>query len=322
MKWGILATGSIARKFASTINQMEGEGEVLKAVGSRRMESAEAFAREFQIERFYDSYEAFVQDEEIEAVYISTPNNMHFENAVMCLQAGKHVLCEKPFTLKADEARELYDLAEKKGLFIMEAFWIRFLPVLKKARELVQMDVIGDLSYIRSEYGFIAKGVRKDRKFDANLGGGALLDIGIYNLGFVQMMMNEAPLRFTSQVHMNEYGTDDFSSVLLDYGSGKSVVVTTSIGMEMNRDAVICGSKGTIHFPDFQHAQKMTVHLYGDEDYDVEVPFDVNGFEYQIREVTRCVKAGMSTSDCLCKEDSLGVLKLMEEIRGEWGMGF
>lgn len=322
MNWGILATGNIARKFAATINQMDGEGEVLKAVGSRSMDSAKAFAGEFKIERFYDSYEALAKDKEVEAIYISTPNNMHFENAKMCLMAGKHVLCEKPFTLKKQEAKELYELAEQRGLFIMEAFWIRFLPVLKKARELVQSGVIGEVGYIRSEYGFIAKGARKERKFNADLGGGALLDIGIYNLGFVQMMMNEKPMNFTSQVHLNEYGTDDFSSILLHYGNGKSAVVTASIGMEMNRDAVIYGSKGSIHFSDFQHAQKMTVHLYGEEAYDVEIPFDINGFEYQIREVKRCIQAGMNTSDCLPKEDSLAVLGLMEEIRGEWEVRF
>lgn len=322
MNWGIMATGTIAAKFADTIGKMEDE-EKLVGCGSRTMEKAEAFAEKYGIPHAYDSYEALVKDPEIDAVYIATPNNMHFENCQLCLEAGKHVLCEKPFTTNVKEAKMLYHMAGEKGLFIMEAFWIRHLPLLRRMQELIREGVIGDVIYARSDFGFTAQGARKDRKFDSSLGGGALLDIGIYNLGFMHMVMgDEKPLSFTSRHHINEYGTDDFSSILLSYPEGKTAAVTTSIGFDMAREGVIYGTAGSIYLPDYQMAQKLTVKPNAGGAYDVEMPFDMNGFEYQIREVSRCVKAGMSTSDILKAEDSIAVLELMDEIRASWGMKF
>lgn len=184
MKWGILATGTIAKKFASTVEQMGAEGERLDAVGSRHLESAQAFAQQYGIPRCYDSYEALAADPEVEAIYIATPNTLHYENCKLCLEKGKHVLCEKPFTISPEQAQQLYRLAEEKHLFLMEAFWIWLLPLYDRLREILAAGTIGELKQITCQYGFVASGARKDRKFDSGLGGGALLDIGIYNLGF------------------------------------------------------------------------------------------------------------------------------------------
>ena len=270
------------------------------AVGSRREESARQFAEEYGIPKYYGSY----------------------ENCKMCLNAGKHVLCEKPFTTNADEARELYRLAEEKGLFIMEAFWIRFLPVYNCLQKVLEGEVIGQVRHIRCEYGFIAKGARKDRKFDSSLGGGALLDIGIYNLGFLHMITKAAPESFQSQVHINGYGTDDFSTIQLSYPGGCTAYCAQSIGMVMDRQAVMFGEKGTISFQDYQHAESFCVRLYDGQEYMVKVPFAINGFEYQIKETSRCVAEGRSASDKFTPEDSLTVLQLMDDIRKSWGMKF
>ncbi len=322
MKWGILATGTIAKKFASTVQRMRDSGEILVAVGSRREESARQFAEEYGILRHYGSYEELAADLDVEAVYVATPNNFHYENCKMCLNAGKHVLCEKPFTTNADEARELYRLAEEKGLFIMEAFWIRFLPVYNCLQKVLEGEVIGQVRHIRCEYGFIAKGARKDRKFDSSLGGGALLDIGIYNLGFLHMITKAAPESFQSQVHINGYGTDDFSTIQLSYPGGCTAYCAQSIGMVMDRQAVMFGEKGTISFQDYQHAESFCVRLYDGQEYMVKVPFAINGFEYQIKETSRCVAEGRSASDKFTPEDSLTVLQLMDDIRKSWGMKF
>ena len=322
MKWGILATGTIAKKFASTVQQMRDSGEILMAVGSRREESARQFAEEYGIPKYYGSYEELAADPEVEAVYVATPNNFHYENCKMCLNAGKHVLCEKPFTTNADEARELYRLAEEKGLFIMEAFWIRFLPVYNCLQKVLEGEVIGQVRHIRCEYGFIAKGARKDRKFDSSLGGGALLDIGIYNLGFLHMITKAAPESFQSQVHINGYGTDDFSTIQLSYPGGCTAYCAQSIGMVMDRQAEMFGEKGTISFQDYQHAESFCVRLYDGQEYMVKVPFAINGFEYQIKETSRCVAEGRSASDKFTPEDSLTVLQLMDDIRKSWGMKF
>ena len=292
------------------------------AVGSRREESARQFAEEYGIPKYYGSYEELAADPEVEAVYVATPNNFHYENCKMCLNAGKHVLCEKPFTTNADEARELYRLAEEKGLFIMEAFWIRFLPVYNCLQKVLEGEVIGQVRHIRCEYGFIAKGARKDRKFASSLGGGALLDIGIYNLGFLHMITKAAPESFQSQVHINGYGTDDFSTIQLSYPGGCTAYCAQSIGMVMDRQAVMFGEKGTISFQDYQHAESFCVRLYDGQEYMVKVPFAINGFEYQIKETSRCVAEGRSASDKFTPEDSLTVLQLMDDIRKSWGMKF
>ena len=175
MKWGILATGTIAKKFASTVEQMGAEGEQLVAVGSRHLESAKAFAQQYGIPRCYDSYEALAADPEVEAIYIATPNTLHYENCKLCLEQGKHVLCEKPFTIRPEQAQQLYRLAEEKHRFLMEAFWIWLLPLYDRLREILAAGTIGELKQITCQYGFVASGARKDRKFDSGLGGGALL---------------------------------------------------------------------------------------------------------------------------------------------------
>ena len=320
MKWAILATGTIARRFAQTVNEMAaaGEDQQVLACASRTQEKAQAFADEFHIPRAYGSYEEMAADPEVEAVYIATPNNMHFENAVMCLNAGKHVLCEKPFTTTKEDAETLFALAKAKGLFIMEGFWIRFLPMHQKMMELVKNGEIGDVVFARVDYGFVANGARKIRKFDPALAGGALLDIGVYNLGFLRMVMQDAdPVDYSVVSHMSEFGTDDFSTIQLVYPEGRSANATTSIGIVMPRAAAIFGTKGAIYYDDFQVADKLRVEVQGQEPYTFESPILYKGFEYQIREVSRCVAAGMNSSDILKPEDTIAITGLMEDILKE-----
>lgn len=317
MKWAILATGTIARKFAGTIRSMAsaGEDQQLIACASRSQEKAQAFADEFGIPRAYGSYEAMAADPDIEAVYIATPNTMHFENAKMCLNAGKHVLCEKPFTTTKADAEALFALARERGLFIMEGFWIRFLPVHQKMMELIRDGEIGDVVFARADFGFVVSGARKIRKFDPSLGGGAMLDIGVYNLGFLRMVMQDAdPVNYSIVSHMSEYGTDDFSTVQLVYPGGRSANSTVSIGLVMPHTAAVFGTKGAIYFDEFQSADKMTVVPVDKEAYTFESPILHKGFEYQIREAERCVKAGMNSSDILKPEDTIAVTGLMEDI--------
>ena len=326
MKWGIMATGSIAQKFASTVNRMTDEGEILQAVASRTKESAENFARQHRIPEVFDSYKAMAESDSVDVIYIATPNNMHYENVKMCLLAGKHVLCEKPFTTSVAQAQELYALSEEKGLFLMEGFWIRFLPVLQKMQELIKEGKLGEIRYIRSEYGFVAKGDRKVRKFNPQLGGGALLDIGIYNLGFLNMIMGKNPDSFTSDVHMTDVGTDDFSVIHLHYsqenGQGAEAVATTAIGLDIQRKAAVIGTKGSIYLDDFQKAETMTVSLSDGEEYEIEIPFEINGFEYQIREASNCIREGRTHSGIYTPQMSLQTLSLIDDIRAGWNMKF
>ncbi len=170
---------------------MSKENEQLVAVGSRNIESAKAFAREHDIPRYYDSYEALVNDPDVEAVYVATPNSLHYENCRLCLEHGKHVLCEKPFTINEKQAQELYRLAKDKHLFIMEGLWIWFLPLYNRLHSILQQGTMEKLNIFPVSMDLLQRGARKERKFNPALGGGALLDIGIYNLGFLRIVTGE-----------------------------------------------------------------------------------------------------------------------------------
>ena len=323
MKWGILATGKKTKKFASTINQMSNENEQLAAVGSRHIDSAKAFAREHDIPRYYDSYEALVNDPDVEAVYVATPNSLHYENCRLCLEHGKHVLCEKPFTINEKQAQELYRLAKDKHLFIMEGLWIWFLPLYNRLRNILLQGTIGEIKHISCQYGFVATGARKERKFNSALGGGALLDIGIYNLGFLRIVTGCDPQNVeTAKVHINENGTDDYSCLKLTYNDGCIAESVQTIGEELKRNARIEGTKGSIFLPDFQHAKTLILEVDGKGPETIEYPVDINGFEYEIREAGRCIASGNSASAIYTPEDSIALTRLMYDIRMSWNMIF
>jgi predicted dehydrogenase len=284
MRWGIIGTGVIAHKFAGTVLLMQAEGEQLLAVTSRSDEKAQAFAKEYGIPHAHGSLDDMLSNPDVDAVYVATPNPTHYDNVRRSLEAGKHVLCEKPFAINAGQARKLYEAARENNVFVMEAFWIRFLPVLLEMRRVIASGEIGDVLHVRSDYGFIATGSRREDKLSAILGAGALMDIGIYNLGFAHMVMDAAPVRFHSTVRMDAFGTDEFSAILLEYPGGRSATVATAIGVDMPRNAAVFGTKGEITLPDFQAAQEMTVRLYAGAARTVSIPFEINGFEYEIRE--------------------------------------
>jgi predicted dehydrogenase len=318
MKWGILAPGTIARKFADTVIGMNDEQETLAAVASRNQEKAESFAAEFQIPKAYGSYEELVNDPEVEAVYIASPNNLHFAHTMLCLNHGKHVLCEKPFTVNVEEAEILYRTADEKGLFAMEAFWIRFLPLYEKLQEIIASEQYGKLRHARVNYGFVAKGARRERKFRSDLAGGALLDIGIYNLGFLYMMMGCVPESFTSEVELNEYGTDSFSALQMKFPEGRTAQSMQAIGIVMDRQAALYFEEAEIDLPDFQNAREAVVKPTNGDAYTISCPFEVNGFEYEIREVQRCVREGRTKSGRMTPQQSVAVMKIMDEARRQW----
>ena len=321
MNWGILGLGTIAKKFAKAVNLMSEQGERLVAVGSRSIEHAKEFADEYGAEKCYGSYEELAQASEIDAVYIATPNNLHYENCKMCLLNGKNVLCEKPFTINENEARELYELAREKGLFIMEGLWTWHLPIYKKIREIVESGSIGNVEEIKCQYGFVASGARKDRKFASELGGGALLDIGIYNLGFIYNVTRMMPEHFDSKVDINEYGTDEYSSIRMTFENGCVAEAIQTIGTVLDRKATIRGTKGQIILDDFQQAYSMKLLLDGKEEI-IEIPYQYDDFEYEIGEVSRCVSQGMNSSDVYTSEHSIALTELMHRIRISWNMKF
>ena len=322
IRWGIMGLGTIAQKFAETVNSMKSEHTRLYGAASRDINKAKTFSDKYDIKNCFDTYESMCKSDEIDAVYISTPNNMHYGNCMTALSNGKHVLCEKPFATDSKKAEEIYKYAEEKGLFIMEGLWIFHLPLLKKAAELIKNGVIGEVKYIRADYGFTAQGQRRERKFLSELGGGALLDVGIYNIGFVKMMYGSDPSELKTSCILNEYGTDSFGSVLAEYPGEKFASMTSAIGIKTETEGVIYGTEGRIYFPNYQKAEKMKVIFNDGKAEEYEMPFEFTGFEYQIDECCRCIELGLSESPSYSHSQSIAVINTIDRIRDKWGMRF
>ena len=322
LKWGIMATGTIARKFADTLNRMADGENRLTACASRSKEKAESFGAEFGAPLAFGSYEDMAASPDVDAVYICTPNDSHAALTRMCLEQGKHVLCEKPFTTSPEEAEALYALAAEKGLFLMEALWTYHLPLIRETQRLLKEGVIGKVSYLRAEYGFIAGGSRRERKLCSPLGGGALLDIGIYNLAFANQMLFSGLERFTGEPALSEYGTDWLSTLSCVYGGGERVSLTASIGLQIPTEGLVVGSEGRLLFPDYQKAERLLILGNDGTRRELTMPFEVNGFEYQIRETARCIREGLSFSPVYPPEESVARMRELKRIRQAWGMKF
>ena len=314
-RWGILSTGNIAHHFAKTLNAMKEEAQIY-AVASRSSERAAAFAEEAGAVKAYGSYEELAADENIDAVYIGTPHTQHFEDIMLCLEHGKNVLCEKSFTVTAEEAEKAYAKAEEKGVFLMEAFWTKFIPVYEDLEEILRRGDIGRVNMVTAQYGYCTP--RAKRKFDPSLAGGALLDIGVYSIGFACMILGYDPVRISSQVLRNDVGTDAISAVTMQYEDGAIAQVSAAIQTTMPVLGMIYGSEGRIEVPDFKNPHKIRIVLNDGSVQEIEKPLDINGFEYEIREVQRCVREGRTKSGRMTPQQSVAVMKIMDEARRQW----
>ena len=313
IRWGILSTGTIAKKFAETLNEMKGEA-IFCGVASRDIKKAQAFADEYGAEKAFGSYKDMAESEQIDAIYIATPNSLHFENAMLCLENGKHVLCEKPFTTSSTDAEKLYAFAQSKKLLIMDGLWTMHLPMYAKIRQIIGDGDIGEVVHIRAEYGFAPQGERREFKLNQALGGGSLLDVGIYNVGFVAMILGINPSLIKAHLNIGSYHTDELATAVLVYPNKATATITSAIGAVLPQEAVIFGTKGRIILPNYQSATLAILQPNEGEPLRYGQPFNINGFEYQIREFSRCVSEGLTESR-LTPEFSIGVIKILEEIR-------
>lgn len=318
LRWGILSTGVIARNFAETAKAM-GDEVILHAVASRSMETANAFADEYGIEKRYGSYAALAADPDVDIVYVATPHSRHYEDMKLLIDAGKPILCEKSFTANAAQAQEIYALAREKGVFVMEAFWTKLIPLYREVEAWIASGEIGEIRALTAQYGYTTG--REARKFDAQLAGGTLLDIGVYAIGFACMMLGYSFDDIQSQLIMNPQKTDAIDAILMR--RGKAVAqLTCAIGAYIPLHAAVYGTKGWIDIPDFKNPQRATLYADGKEPVTLERPFEVNGFEYEIREAMDCVRAGKLESSLMTAEQSIAVMRMMDEIRRQNGMRF
>lgn len=324
LRWGIIGAGLIAHKLADAVNI--NPDSTLVAVASKSAERAQAFAEQYNIEGT-DDYAALLSRTDIDVVYIATTHNFHYENALLALQHKKHLLIEKPFTVNAAQARELIELAQRNGCFMMEAIWVRFLPSMIRLKQILKSGAIGDIRLFNISFGGIAQEQYLPRLTDPLLAGGVTLDMGIYPITFVNFLLDAQPAASKSFCQFSTTGVDELASYQLQYDSGCIASINTSFNLLTRMEAIIYGSLGYIEFPHFQQGTTFTLHIHNGT-RDIESSETIteenhgNGFIYQVAEVVKQIRAGKLESDIIPLQETLATMQLMDNLRGEWGFRY
>ena len=320
IKWGIVGTGNIARKFAEAV-RLSGVAE-LPAVGSRTQLRADQFGQQFDIPHRYGSYSDLFRDRDVEAIYIATPHPFHKQDASDALNAGKAVLCEKPLTVNAAEAKELIKTARDKNLFLMEAMWTRFLPPIIKLRELLAKGIIGELRMVRADFGFRGKWEPESRSLSPELAGGSLLDVGVYVISLASMIFGR-PSRITGLAHIGSTGVDEQAAAVLGYDKGQLAVLACAIRTALRDEAIVIGTEGSIRLHrQWLAGSKITLSRTNGEDEVIDVSCAENGFIYQIEEVVQCLQAHRTESSIMPLDESLSIMDTMDELRRQWKLSY
>jgi len=320
VRWGILGPGKISRAFAKALQ--EADGAELAAIGSRDMNRASAFAAEFGALRAFGSYEELAADPGVDAIYIGTPHSGHEAHTMLCLEGGKHVLCEKAFALNAIQAERMIGAARSHGLALMEAMWTRFLPAVVRVRELVADGAIGEIRMINADFGFKADYDPGSRLFDPSLGGGALLDLGIYPLSLAFMLCGK-PVEIQTTANLGATGVDEESVILLRHAGGELSALSTSLRVATPREAHILGTEGhiTISFPWWASNRFVLQTKSGGEEV-FEFPHRGGGYTYEAEAFMEVIRSGRLESEVMPLDESLAIMKTMDTIRERWGMSY
>ena len=314
IKWGIIGLGNIANKFAQAVTKMQ--NTELIAVASRTKEKSEHFGNNYGVvkEKCYGTYEEIVKDNDVDVIYIAVPHSMHKEISILCLENKKAVLCEKPVTLNEEEVVEVINCAKENKTFFMEAMKTRFLPVHKEVRRIIKNGEIGEVKLIQADFGFFTEFNEENRLFNPKLGGGALLDVGVYPISYGAWLMEEEPSSIKSNIFVGKTGVDENVSAIISYKNGREVHVYAAINLNTVREANIIGTKGILRIPRFSSGEKLIINIDGREEIK-EFPFDINGFEYQIEEVNELIRKGKLESLTMSWSDSRRVMKILDKIK-------
>ena len=335
VNWAILAPGIIAHKMAEAMVKTKEKEKAkinLYAIGSRNVERAKEFAEKYGFEKYYGSYKELLADPKVDAVYIANPHAFHFDSIMECLEAGKHVLCEKPAVCNMGQLNKVIEKAKEKKLFFMEAMWTAFNPCIKRIRKVISEGKIGELKHIQSFFNLRIPFDKKHRLWAPELAGGALLDLGIYNIFYSMIINNYEPItKHSSNVRLVN-DIDAWNSVNLTFKNGVTTHFESSCDMpneSQSHDAVIYGTKGYISSKNFFFQTKAEVHVYkseGGNDNDlvevIEEPFDVNGFEYQLIEASECILNGKTESEVHSYQRSIDLCQIMDQLRNDWGFKY
>ena len=317
MNIGIIGAGRIVNIVVQALNALPQIN--CYAIASRDLARAQEYAQKYGFEKAYGSYEEMLQDPKVELVYIATPHSHHYEHMMMCIENGKPVVCEKAFTLNAEQARNVKAAANEKGVYVAEAIWPRYMPSRKMINDVIASGVIGKVNTLTANLSY--KIDDKERIVTPELAGGALLDIGVYGINFAIMHFGWDVERVESSVKMTEAGVDAMETITIFYKDGRMAVLTHSIYARSDRKGIIHGEKGYIVVENINNPGSISVFDDNDQllaHYDV--PEQINGYEYEFIEAVECISAGKVESDSMPLEDSIFMMEVMDSLRNSWGL--
>jgi predicted dehydrogenase len=319
IRWGIVGTGRIAHLLAEGLGALE-DNEIT-AVSSRTKESAEKFAEEFGVPGRHIGAESLANDKNVDIAYIATPHPMHKDDTITCLEGGKAVLCEKPLAMNSAEAGQMIECARKNKLFLMEAMWMYFFPAIEKICELIAGGDIGEIRLVQVNFCFWRQWQPESRLFNPQLGGGTLLDIGVYVIAFAHKIFGKEPARISSMAHIGKTGVDEQSSMIFGYESEAMASLNCSFRVEAPYEAAIFGTGGYIKIPHMFFQPDRIIVKIGQE-AEKEIKFDRlgNGYSYEAAEVMRCLRKGKLECPTMPLDTSMVIMKTMDEIRRQWGL--
>ncbi len=316
-KWGIIGPGKIAHKFAEGLAEVP--GAELYAVASRSVAKAEEFAKEFNATKFYGSYEDLVKDEEVDIIYIATPHVFHFEQTLLCLKHKKAVLCEKPFAMNKEQVNEMILTAKKENVFLMEALWTYFLPHYQYVLELVKSEKFGKITGLEADFGFEAPYLPEKRLFNKDLGGGSLLDIGIYPV-FAALTLLGKPDTISAKAEFSKTGVDESCSIVFNYQNGVRANLLSTINKNTTSTATINFEKASVIINRRFHEPTSVTILHNDQEETISFDVNTNGYNFEAEHVQQMLAEGRTESTVMSFEKSLELIGLLDNIREEIGL--
>jgi predicted dehydrogenase len=320
IRWGILGTGDIAGQFAADLLLLP-EARI-QAVGSRSQAKSDAFGDAYGIPNRHASYEALAADPEVDIIYIATPHAMHCENALLCMDHGKAVLCEKPLALNRAQCEAMVAKAREKNCFFMEAMWTYCFPAIRAIRALLAEGALGEIQFVRADFFFNYPYENDARLYDPALGGGALLDVGIYPLAIALLAYGLPPVQHTSLVTRAPNGVDLQNAFTLAFPNGGLAQLASGFSADIPEEAIIAGTKGTIAIPArFFQPSRFTLHRNEKAE---EHAFETIGLGYAFEalEAMRSLRAGLLESPDMPWATSLLLAEIMDSLRSDWGLRY
>jgi predicted dehydrogenase len=322
IRWGILGCGKIASKFASDL-QLVADAELM-AIASRDRQKAKDFSEKFKPKYIHNTYEALVKNDAVDVIYIATPHGFHYEHTLLCLNHRRAVLCEKAFALNSRQLHEMIGVARHEKVFLMEAFWSKFLPQFYKVKEIIASGIIGEIKLIQSDFGFAAPEPKAPRLYEPALGGGSLLDIGIYPVFLAQTLLGK-PSHMNAMMTSLESGVDEQCVITMKFQNNALAVLSSTFAADTPVEAMIAGTKGRIQMRNRFHNAIATLELVigkGEPQF-IEVARE-NGFGYQFeaRHVNDCLRNGRIESPVMTHQNSLDLMETLDSVRNICGIQY